>query len=68
MTEHILLKLATRKPYRRNPRLPSTAKYNAVSGYWTIDGQPIVSTIESHIGPPNSKKCDQETGEDVKGE
>lgn len=68
MTEHILLKLATRKPYRRNPQLPSTAEYNAVRGYWTIDGQPMVSTIEFENSTQSSKKCDQETGEDVKGE
>lgn len=68
MTEHILLKLATRKPYQRTPELPAAAKYNAVSGYWTIDGQPMVSTIEFRNGPPGTKKCDQETGEDIKGE
>ena len=68
MTEHILLKLATRKPYRRNPRLPSTAEYDAVRGYWAIDGQPMVSASEFHNDPPVSKKCDQETGEDIKGE
>lgn len=68
MTEHILLKLATRKPYRRNPQLPPTAVYNAVRGYWTIDGQPMVSTIGFENGPPNTKKCDQETGEDIKAE
>ena len=68
MTEHILLKLATRKPYRRNPRFPSTAEYDAMLGYWTVDGQPMVFSTEFINGPLVSKKCDQETGEDIKGE
>ena len=68
MTEHILLKLATRKPYRGNPRVPSTSEYDAVLGYWTVDGQPMVFNAEFTNDPPVSKKCDQETGEDIKGE
>jgi hypothetical protein len=68
MNEHILLKRATRKPYRRTPEMPSSAEYDSARGYWLVDGQPMASTPQFRSGPPTSKKCDQETGEDMKGE
>lgn len=63
--EHILLTYATRRPYNTIPALPDGIKYDAVSGYWTKDGTPLVVGGEFEKA---SKKCDQETGEDQKGE
>lgn len=68
MSEHILLRLATRKPYRANPKLPNTAIYNASGGYWMIDGEVLVNSTAFRKSPPMSKKADQETGEDIKAQ
>lgn len=68
MIEHLLLKLATRKPYMQSPAYPANAEYDGELGYWTLDGQPLVFSPEFLNGPQVSKKCDQETGEDIKGE
>ena len=68
MPEHVLLKLATRKPYRESPQLPSKATYDVSRGYWMIDGEALVNSSDFRKRPPMSKKADQETGEDIKGE
>lgn len=67
MAEHVLLTLATRRPYRSIPALPEHAQYDSVKGYWLQDGRPLVTTNE-YVGGGGTKKCDQETGEDQKGE
>lgn len=66
MTEHILLQRATRRPFHQIPDLPSDARYDCELGCWLVGGLPLVSSKE--YGEPVSKKCDQETGEDQKGE
>lgn len=68
MSSHILLELAIRKPYITPPQLPSRAAYNVKWGYWTIDGEVMVNSSVYQKRPPMSKKADQETGEDIKGE
>lgn len=67
MAEHVLLTLATRRPYRSIPALPEHAQYDSVKGYWLQDGRPLVTT-DGYVGGSPTKKCDQETGEDQKGE
>ena len=68
MAEHLLMTYATRRPYRTTPELPSGALYDSAGGYWLQDGLPIVTVDEFANGGPTTKKCDQETGEDQKGE
>ena len=65
MAEHILIAHATRRPYATTPVLPDGIQYDAVQGYWTKDGVALVATGELEN---TTKKCDQETGEDQKGE
>ena len=56
---------ATRRPYDTTPALPDGTRYDAVQGYWTKDGVALVIAGEFE---QTTKKCDQETGEDQKGE
>jgi hypothetical protein len=66
MSKHILLELATRKPFCQLPPMPDGALYESEAGCWTVKGNPLVklSTFQSQ----QTKKCDLETGEDMKGE
>ena len=65
MADHILLTYATRRPYSSIPPLPEGATYDTARGYWVDGHGPLVDEDES---PQVTKKCDQETGEDQKGE
>ena len=65
MAEHLLITYATRRPYHAAPSIPNGAKYDAERGYW-IKGDTALITTEGLKG--TTKKCDQETGEDQKGE
>jgi hypothetical protein len=68
MAEHILVTYATRRPYRTIPAVPDGARYDPARGYWLKDSTPLVTTDEFAKGGPMTKKCDQETSEDQKGE
>ena len=65
METHILLERAVRRPYDEIPTLRIDTKYKIEIGYWTAGGTPIV---ENNNFDRVTKKCDQETGEDQKGE
>lgn len=66
MSDHVLIRFATCKPYRDRPDLPADVVYDFDHGYWIKNGVPLV-TLDS-CNPPMSKKFDIETGEDQKGE
>jgi len=66
MSTHVLITYATRRPFREVPSLPGAAQYDRTQGMWIMDGEPLV-TIDGQ-GIRATKKCDQETGEDQKGE
>ena len=68
MAEHILMTYATRRLYRAVPVLPDDIKYDSAKGYWIRSNMPLVTMEEFSEGGLNTKKCDQETGEDLKGE
>lgn len=68
MAEHVLLTYATRRPYRTAPVMPDGVQYDPVKGYWLKNDTPLLTTKEFLEGDRVSKKCDQETGEDQKGE
>ena len=68
MTAHILMTYAARRPYRAIPTMPPDAQYDPVRGYWLRSGVPLVSSPDLADGGCMTKKCDQETGEDLKGE
>lgn len=70
MAQHILLKHATRRPYRDTPELPEGAVYDPTLGFWILADEPLVRSTQfcGEGGRPVSKKCDHETGEDQKGE
>ena len=68
MVEHILLELAVRQPYQKNPKLPDEAVYSISDGYWVLGGSALVNNSDFRKGPPTTKKGDIETGEDIKGE
>ena len=66
--EHVLLQHSTRKPYTEQPKMPNGATFDKHKGYWIAnDLSPLVS-LYSDYGVRATKKCDQETGEDQKGE
>ena len=65
--KHPLLTYSTVRPYRAVPDLPRGATYDTARGVWLRDGRPLVDTEEFRMGGV-TKKCDQETGEDQKGE
>ncbi|WP_413614776.1 hypothetical protein MRB56_12775 [Halomonas cupida] len=67
MDSHILLQHAKRKPYAKHPDMPEGALFDDQKGYWIWGRAPLVSP-GSKYGALVSKKCDQETGEDQKGE
>ena len=66
MAAHILLKKATRRPYTDEPEMPEEARYDRKNGVWMINDEPMVHS--PHYPEKATKKCDQETGEDQKGE
>lgn len=65
--KHPLLTHATVRPYRAIPDLPKDSTYDTERGIWLKDGEPLVGSEEFRAGRV-TKKCDQETGEDQKGE
>lgn len=67
MTAHVLLTRATRRPYSASPDMPSEAHYDDSRGCWMRDDKPLIENADGRI-VPTTKKCDQETGEDQKGE
>lgn len=67
MNDHILLKHAKRRPYSNIPEMPKGAVFDDKRGFWLLGADPLVSP-GSKYGALVSKKCDQETGEDQKGE
>jgi hypothetical protein len=64
---HILLTNATRRPYCKVPELPEGSVYDDVSGLWRLGGGKIL-VRDAAFRSQKTKKCDQETGEDQKGE
>jgi len=64
---HVLLTLSKRSAYRDSPKLPDGATYNHMTGVWMLNGDVLVRTNE-FLASRVSKKRDQETGEDEKGE
>ena len=68
MPAHILMTYAARRPYRAIPTMPQDAQYDPVRGYWVLSGGPLVLSPDFADGGCTGKKCDQETGEDLKGE
>jgi len=66
MSNHILLTKATRRPYNDEPVMLGKATYNPGKGMWMIGDEPLVSSV--NYPERATKKCDQETGEDQKGE
>ncbi|WP_332399270.1 hypothetical protein [Vibrio metschnikovii] len=67
MQQHVLIKLATKKPFSEQPEMPEDAFYDNARGYWIKAGESLVS-YNSGFGTMVTKKCDVETGEDQKGE
>jgi len=67
MVEHILVKFAKRFKFSDTPDLPDAAKYDKLKSVWTLGNRPLVLSNE-YAGKPVTKKCDLETGEDLKGE
>lgn len=67
MSQHILIVHAKRKPYTSSPEMPEGAVFDSTKGYWVSDDKPLISPT-SKYGALTTKKCDQETGEDQKGE
>ena len=67
MKQHILIKNAKRKLYSSIPDMPAGSFFDSIKGYWIKDREQLVSK-GSKYGAMVSKKCDQETGEDQKGE
>lgn len=67
MSTHPLIQNATRRPYNETPTMPDGSVYDRVSGYWLYKGEPLVEN-DLFAMQHGTKKCDEETGEDQKGE
>jgi len=65
MSEHILLTLAKKRPFSASPSMPADAYFDQALGRWLVAGGFYVDGYQTG---PTTKKCDQETGEDQKGE
>lgn len=66
--EHIFEKNAFLYPVKNNEPDMSNYEYDTQKGYW-INIRTNILLINDKNGPrPQSKKCDQETGEDRKSE
>jgi hypothetical protein len=65
MSDHVLLQFAKRRPYADRPQMPADARYDFDAAQWFVGERPM---IDSNNPPETTKKCDQETGEDQKGE
>lgn len=66
--QHILIDKAKRYPTSRPVLAEDSSTYNVERGYWQLKAtmEPMVtSDVAVH---PATKKCDRETGEDMKGE
>ena len=68
MAKHILMTYATRHPHHVAPAMPEGAQYDPVKGYWCENGKPLIASGEFLENGAPTKKADQETGEDQKGE
>jgi hypothetical protein len=66
-SSHVLLVSATRRPFSETPQLPEGAFYDDPSGLWRLPSGDVL-VRDAKFGPRQTKKCDQETGEDQKGE
>jgi hypothetical protein len=66
MSRHVLLEFATRRPFCELPHMPDGATYETQGGCWKVNGTPLVNL--STFQDQQTKKCDLETGEDMKGE
>ena len=64
---HLLIKHAKRSRYKEVPDMPDSAKYNFQKGLWEVNSTPLMDLSDFANGQA-TKKCDQETGEDQKGE
>lgn len=67
MNQHILIQHAKRKQFSSTPDMPQGSFFDHTRGYWVKDGEVLVKQ-DSKYGQTVTKKCDQETGEDQKGE
>ncbi|MCB5196918.1 hypothetical protein [Deefgea salmonis] len=67
MQEHLLIRLAKRKPYHQTPEMPEGSFFNNTRGLWIKNNNPLIQH-SSEFGVQATKKCDLETGEDQKGE
>jgi hypothetical protein len=65
--QHILLTNATRRPYRETVDMPEGSVYDDASGLWRLENEKIL-VRDIAFAPQQTKKCDQETGEDQKGQ
>ncbi len=66
MTQHLLVSLSTRKPYKEAPQMPKGSTYDNTLGMWLYNNSPLIE--DSQFETQSTKKCDMETGEDQKGE
>lgn len=67
MRQHILIERGTRRHFDECPEMPPGARFDRTAGFWKLGNEPLVRS-EEFRDKPVTKKCDQETGEDQKGE
>lgn len=67
MSNHLLIKLSTRKPYLQTPKMPKGSQFDHNRGVWMKNNHELINH-DSEYGIQATKKCDVETGEDQKGE
>ena len=69
MTEHFLLRKMHLWPTAGGVRPLAHARFDEKAGYWIAEGGSLALVRSKQAGSlAGSKKCDRETGEDLKGE
>lgn len=68
MINHPLVKHAKRYPVPTITSTPDTYMYKSNVGYWVIRDSGLPMMMSNLAIVPATKKCDRETGEDMKGE
>ena len=48
MSQHILLKYATRKPYKSNPKMPDEAVFDLLKGYWIQNNHYLITSTSKY--------------------
>lgn len=68
MIDHPLVKYAKHYSTPTTVPTPQGCRYDTQAGYWVMRDSELPMVTSDSVAMPVTKKCDRETGEDMKGE